>query len=100
MGRQVIELSKKNRTLNLLLERERQRVAQLQQSLSEAAASHGGAGGSSSSGAGAAGAADAAADVAAREAAAWRERAQQQTNKLSQLEQKVRSKHARAPAAC
>lgn len=33
----MLELSKKNRSLNLMLEKERQRVAALQQSLSEAA---------------------------------------------------------------
>jgi hypothetical protein len=97
----VIELSKKSRALNLMLEKERQRVAQLQQALSEATAAHqqgsggGGAGGGSASQRIQAAARSAveqaadAADAAAKEAAVWRERAQQQTNRMAQLEQKV-----------
>ena len=100
MNAKVIELSRKNRSLNLLLERERQRVASLQQSLSEAsaaastraAAGAGGAGARHSAagdGADGAGAAADPAAAAARDAAHWRERAQQQTNKLAQLEQRL-----------
>lgn len=101
---QVIELSKKNRSLNLLLEREKQRVAQLQQALSEAAApatsaasglragSPPGGGAAARTNAAARSAVEAAAEAAeaaAKEAGVWRERAQQLTNKLAQTEQKV-----------
>ena len=92
----MIELSKKNRALNLALEKEKQRVAQLQQALSEAAHGREGFGGGGSAAQkiqvaarSAVEQAAEAADSAAKEAAVWRERAQQQTNKMSQLEQKV-----------
>jgi predicted nucleic acid-binding Zn-ribbon protein len=88
---QVIELSRKNRALNLMLEKERARVAQLQQALSEASAAREGGGAAHRIQQVARSVVQAAeaADSAAKEAAAWRERTQQQTNKLSQLEQKV-----------
>jgi len=87
----VIELSKKNRALNLLLEREKQRVAQLQQSLSDATQGREGTAAQKLQAVARSAveqAADAA-DAAEREAALWRERAQQQTNKMAQLEQRV-----------
>lgn len=90
----VIELSRKARALNLMLEKERQRVAQLQQALSEATApvravAGGDAPGGQAAARSAVEAAAEAAEAAVREAALWRERVQQQTNKLSQLEQKL-----------
>lgn len=87
----VIELSKKNRALNLMLEREKQKVAQLQQSLSEATQGREGNAAQKIQAAARSAVEQAAeaADSAAKEAAVWRERVQQQTNKVSQMEQKV-----------
>jgi len=94
----VIELSKKNRALNLALEKERARVSQLSSEIS--------AGGNGGAAAGVAfgdldhdsvqnmarGLVEAAAeqaDAARQDAAMWKERMQQQTNKMSQMEQRV-----------
>ncbi|GFR41182.1 hypothetical protein Agub_g1851 [Astrephomene gubernaculifera] len=96
----IIELSKKNRALNLALEREKQRVAKLQAEVASA--------GSSAtrplSGNGSTAApleaveeiarsmveqAAEAAEAAQREAAQWKEKLAQTTNKISQMEQKV-----------
>ncbi|GLC63668.1 Coiled-coil domain-containing protein 13 [Pleodorina starrii] len=97
----IIELSKKNRALNLALERERQRSAKLQADLSAGGGSSGRP--ASSSGAAAAPNVEAieevarsmvekaaeAAEAAQREAAQWKDKLSQTTNKISQLEQKV-----------
>eukprot|EP00775_Hariotina_reticulata_P012960 gene12960-13089_t len=78
----VIELSKKNRSLNLLLEKERQKVAKLQQSVSELSANkehH-------SKPGNAAGGPD---EGAIKELNAAKERLQQMTNKNGLMEQKI-----------
>ncbi|KAG2499394.1 hypothetical protein HYH03_002968 [Edaphochlamys debaryana] len=97
----IIELSKKNRQLNLMLEREKQRVAQLQ---AEAAAgpprpASGQAGGGGPSAPppeaieqiarGMVEQAAEAAEAAQKEAAGWKDKFLASTNKIAQMEQKV-----------
>ncbi|KAF8071151.1 fabZ [Scenedesmus sp. PABB004] len=79
----VIELSKKNRALNLSLEKERHKVAKLQQALSEAAAATGAKEGGARREAGEGDGGE------ARELAAARQQLQQMTNKQGQMEAKV-----------
>ncbi|KAG1656112.1 hypothetical protein FOA52_010294 [Chlamydomonas sp. UWO 241] len=96
----IIELSKKNRALNLAVESHKSKAAALQAQLAAGGGGGGGGGGPSPLAAldpdsvhGVARqlveAAAEQADAAAREAAMWRERAQQQTNKMAQTEQRV-----------
>ncbi|PNH09501.1 Coiled-coil domain-containing protein 13 [Tetrabaena socialis] len=93
----IIELSKKNRALNLAVEREKQRATKLQADL----ASANGPGRPASSAPAASNSeieaiarsmveqAAEAAEAAQKEAAQWKERLSQTTNKIAQLEQKV-----------
>lgn len=94
----IIDLSKKNRALNLALEREKQRSAKLQADLSA-----GPSGRNSSPGASSAAPPEAieqiarglveqaaeAAETAQREAAQWKDKLQQTTNRIAQLEHKA-----------
>ncbi len=88
---QVIELAKKNRALNLALEKEKHKVVKLQQMLSEATQAedgtvvqkvHAAARSVVEQAAGAA-------ESASKEAAGLRDRLAAQTNRISALEQKV-----------
>eukprot|EP00877_Chromochloris_zofingiensis_P009251 jgi/Chrzof1/457/Cz01g16160.t1 len=87
----IIELSKKNRNLNLAFEGERRKVAKLQQALSEATQSPTGHAAQKIQQAARSVVEQAAeaADTASKEAAVWKERLQQLTNKASQMEQKA-----------
>ncbi|WIA12004.1 hypothetical protein OEZ85_012085 [Tetradesmus obliquus] len=81
----VIELSKKNRSLNLMLEKERQKVAKLQQSLSQASAGkEAGAGKPAEAKEG-----NAELEALTKEVAAGKEKVAVMTKKIGQLEAKV-----------
>ncbi|KAG2450056.1 hypothetical protein HYH02_000160 [Chlamydomonas schloesseri] len=96
----IIELSKKNRALNLALEREKQRASKLQEDLDTAGST-----GRPASSTGPASAAPPeaieqiarsmveqaaeAAEAAQKEAAMWKDKLSQTTNRIAQMEQKV-----------